>query len=160
MNKYNQGKVYQIRRYSNSIGSTTVPLFRRLAKHKSNYKFYLKGEKGYAPVFDLVRYDDCYIEVLENYRCNNKEELNSREHFHIRENECVNKLIKQVKKENKPGTVLKVDCICGSSILKADLKKHERSKKHQLFINSITPSSNETEIISDARNRDSNNSAN
>ena len=37
--------------------------------------------------------ENCKIELVENYACNSKEELNAREGFYIQNNECVNKLV-------------------------------------------------------------------
>ena len=53
------------------------------------------------------------MELLENYPCNNKYELETRERYHIENNECINRMIptrtskewrddnKEIIKENK-----------------------------------------------------------
>ena len=45
-------------------------------------------------------YKDAYIELIEDFPCNSKKELNRREGQHIRNNDCVNKNIAgRTKKE-------------------------------------------------------------
>lgn len=43
--------------------------------------------------YELLQYDDCYIELLEDYPCNNKNQLHRREGELIREHDCVNKYV-------------------------------------------------------------------
>ena len=54
----------------------------------------------------ILQYPDVYIELIELFPCNSKEELNKKEGEHIRTNNCVNKLIAgrtdfEYRKENK-----------------------------------------------------------
>lgn len=86
---YQQGKIYSIRSHQTDqiyIGSTTQSLCRRFVKHKqptnkSNSK-------------EILKYEDAYIELIELFPCNSKEELNRKEGEHIRaSNNCVNKRI-------------------------------------------------------------------
>jgi hypothetical protein len=44
-------------------------------------------------IFDIYGVDNCKIELVELFPCHSKEELNAREGFYIRNNECVNKRI-------------------------------------------------------------------
>jgi predicted GIY-YIG superfamily endonuclease len=69
------GKVY--------IGSTTQPLLRRFNHHKNN----LTGS-----IREMLT-DDFHIELVENYACNNRTELEARERYWINSTECVNKRI-------------------------------------------------------------------
>jgi len=83
---YKNGKIYAIRSHQTEqiyIGSTTQPLTKRLNAHKAkncNSKL-------------ILQYADAYIELIENFPCNSREELNKKEGEHIRANNCVNKLI-------------------------------------------------------------------
>lgn len=82
MVNYQNGKIYKI--ISNQIdkvyiGSTTQPLCERLAGHRNNYKRYLANKDPYMTSFELIKYDDAKIILLENYPCKNKEELCSKE---------------------------------------------------------------------------------
>lgn len=44
--------------------------------------------------FEILKYDSAYIELIENYPCENKDQLNRREGQFIRETEkCVNKAV-------------------------------------------------------------------
>ena len=82
--EFQNGKIYTIRSYQTEkyyIGSTNQKtLAQRLGKHRSNYIGYLKNDtKGYMTSFEILQYDDHYIELLELYPCNSKEELHQRE---------------------------------------------------------------------------------
>jgi len=96
MNKYQQGKIYALRSHQTSeiyIGSTIESLSKRKAKHKCAYKRYKNGKTSYVTSFKLMEYNDCYIELIENYPCNDKNELTRREGQLIREMDCLNKRI-------------------------------------------------------------------
>lgn len=91
---YDNGKIYAIRSHQTDkmyIGSTTNTLSRRLSYHKTHYKRWKNGERvSYVSSYELMKYDDAYIEVIENYPCSSREELNKREGHYIREMDCVN----------------------------------------------------------------------
>ena len=97
MPDYQQGKIYCIRSHQTDeiyIGSTTKKyLSQRLAGHKSDYTKYLKGKQIYVSSFKLLEYDDAYIELISDYPCNSKAELNREEGKYHREMDCVNKRI-------------------------------------------------------------------
>ena len=96
-NKYANAKIYRI--VSNVTGeqyygSTTEPtLARRLAKHRNSYNLYKFGKSPYYSSFKILETDDYDIVLVENYSCNSKDELHTRERFYIENNECVNKNI-------------------------------------------------------------------
>jgi hypothetical protein len=97
-NKYANGKIYTIRSHQTPlyyIGSTVNELRKRIHCHKAHYNKWLNGTQHYTSSYDIIKYDDHYIELLENYPCNSKEELNQREGQLIREhkNDIVNKFI-------------------------------------------------------------------
>jgi hypothetical protein len=103
MPDYQNGKIYSIRSYQTDliyIGSSCQPLHKRLHEHKRHYKQWQNGKYNCVSSFEVVKSDDAYIELLENFPCNSKEELNKREGECIRTNECVNKRIEgRTKKE-------------------------------------------------------------
>ena len=110
MKDYTNGKIYAIRSFQTDdiyIGSTIQPLCVRMAEHRRDYKQYLNGKYHFVSSYKIVQNDDAYIELLENYPCSCKDELNKREGELIRENKnCVNKCIagrtvKQYYEENK-----------------------------------------------------------
>jgi hypothetical protein len=86
INKYHNGKIYTIRSpHTNMfyIGSTCDLLCKRFWNHKSKRK--------YTSTI-IIDYGDAYIELLENFKCENKNELNKREGELIRlhKNDIVN----------------------------------------------------------------------
>ena len=87
MPNYQNGKIYSIRSRSRLelvyIGSTTRPLSERFTEHKCN------GHLG-KQIIDL---GDAYIELVEEFKCENKEQLNRREGEIQRSIGCVNQNI-------------------------------------------------------------------
>ena len=93
---YQNGKIYKIYSYENDdvyYGSTVETLSRRMGHHKNAYKRYKEGNYHYVTSFNILEYDSSIIELVENYPCNNKEELLQREGYYIRNNNCINKQI-------------------------------------------------------------------
>ena len=205
MPDYSQGKIYAIRSYITDdvyYGSTTNSLSKRIYEHKRCYKKWLITKKNYCSSFKIIEKDiDAYIELVENYSCNNKNELHKKEGEIIRANVCVNKRIdgrtkkeyrqdnkevisqyqkqyrednkeqiKQYRQDNKEVILelhkqyrennkekvkeqykqhyqnnkeiileqakVKYTCECGSTLRISDKLRHEKTKKHQSFINS------------------------
>lgn len=94
MEKYQKAKVYAIicrktgRRY---IGSTCEPtLAKRLAKHVSSFKEWLKTKKSYTTSYDIIKDSDYYIVLLELCPCNSRDEMRLCEQKHIDSCECLN----------------------------------------------------------------------
>jgi hypothetical protein len=86
MPNFANAKIYCIRSHQTQqiyIGSTTQPLYKRFSKHKTMY----------CSSKEIMKYPDCYIELLENYACADKNELNRREGQLIRLHNCINKNI-------------------------------------------------------------------
>lgn len=108
---YKNGKIYKIVSDLTDkiyIGSTTQPLSKRLCAHKSKCKKYLKGKQHLVTSFDIIKFGDAQIFLIENYPCNDKNELHARERFHIEQNKdiVVNKCIpsrtqKEYYRENR-----------------------------------------------------------
>ncbi len=57
------------------IGSTTKTLKRRLVQHKGDYRSYLKEQTNYRSSFELIKCDDCYIELIKEVCCTKKQLL-------------------------------------------------------------------------------------
>jgi hypothetical protein len=100
MPDYKQGKIYTIRCKTDDtliyVGSTVQSLSERMAKHR--YDAIKKPTMCFYQYVD--DWDNWYIELYENFPCNNKEELNKREGVMIREIGILNKLIAgRTKKE-------------------------------------------------------------
>jgi len=95
-NKYQNGKIYKIvsdQTENVYIGSTIEKtLSNRLAGHRKSYKCWLNGKCNYCTSFEIVKLEDAKIILIENYPCQSKYELTSREQFHIENNQlCANK---------------------------------------------------------------------
>ena len=97
MPNYQLGKIYKIWNLGFDkcyIGSTTQRLSKRMGNHRSQYKEWLRNNKTYCSVYVLFNefgLESCKIELLENFPCDSKMELEAREGHHQRANECVNK---------------------------------------------------------------------
>lgn len=88
MPDYKNGKIYAIRSYMTDeiyIGSTCQALSRRFSKHKM-----YKKEGTFMSSIQILEFSDAYIDLIELFPCNSREELNARECHHIRSNKCVN----------------------------------------------------------------------
>jgi len=84
MNKYNNGKIYKIIDNTNGniyIGSTTNKLKYRLNNHIKYNECISK---------EIIKNNDYKIELIENYPCNNNNELRKREQYYIDNLKCIN----------------------------------------------------------------------
>jgi len=92
---YSKGKIYKLTTIHNPdlvyYGSTVNPLYKRKGQHKLAFK---NGQLSLtsSKLFELG-FDNVEITLVENFSCNNKEELLKRERFYIENNNCVNKNI-------------------------------------------------------------------
>ena len=94
MPDYQKAKIYKLVGYGLTYyGATIQSLCERKSGHKRNINKCMSKE-----LFKLG--DDIDIVLVENYPCNNKEELHQRERYYIENNECINKQIPtRTKKE-------------------------------------------------------------
>ena len=124
---YHNGKIYTIRSYQTDnvyYGSTTQPLSKRLSKHKVHYKLWKNEKHNYLTSFEIIKYEDSYIELYENCPCNSKAELEKREGECIRNNECVNKCI--------PGRSKKQYCEDNKDNIKQYSKQYREDDKEKM----------------------------
>jgi hypothetical protein len=107
---YQNKKIYKITSFQTNkiyIGSTAQPkLCSRMSQHKNKYNNYLNGIYAYMTSFELLKYTDAKIELIELYPYNSKNELIAREAYWMRQLDCVNKVIsgrtnEQYREENK-----------------------------------------------------------
>jgi hypothetical protein len=179
MVKYQEAKIYCIRSYQTEqiyVGSTCEPLARRLATHKSNFRKYQNNKYSYVTVNEILKYGDAYIELIEKFPCEDKEELNKREGHYIRTLDCVNKVvpgrtIKESQKaycQSEKGRKKKryhtkkyywkykeiinqkqstnFNCICGGRYTKANKSRHVKTIFHRLFLLSLHNELNHLEL--------------
>ena len=90
MTTYYESKIYKITSEQTPdiyIGSTTKTLNTRLTRHKCEYRKYLRGKHNYVTSFEIVKYPDCKIQLLELCNFETKEELRKLEGEYIKNNE-------------------------------------------------------------------------
>lgn len=147
---YKNGKIYKITSDSTDkiyIGSTCQPLYKRIGKHKNNYKNFINGIYHKTTSFELIKLGDAIITLIEDFPCERKEQLLARERYHIELNKsiCINKFIPtRTYKEYYQDNNEKIaeyrkqtkTCICGSMITIHHKTRHEQSKKHLAYIQS------------------------
>ena len=109
MPDYQNGKIYKLYSPSKNLvyyGSTTQSLPQRLTEHIKHYKHYNNNEKTFLSSFLVIECEDYKIELVEDYPCNNKQQLSKKEGEYIKTNECVNsniagRTIKEWHEDNK-----------------------------------------------------------
>jgi len=145
MVNYQNGKIYEIvcrktdERY---IGSTTQPLSSRLNDHRKN--------KRKTSSSTIIERGDYFINLLENYSCNNLEQLLKKEREWYDKIICINKYKPYVSKKerleqykvssnknyNLNKNIInekkkeKMICKCGVEHRIADKQRHLKSQKH------------------------------
>jgi hypothetical protein len=158
---YQNGKIYAIRSYQTEhvyYGSTTQPLSKRLGFHKANFKCWQNGKCHYTTSFAIVKLDDCYIELYEDYPCSSRAELERREGEIIRaHDDAINKVIagrtkkeyyaenadklkqygKQYYDENVEKIKTKHGCQCGGKYTTSGKYTHVKTKKHTKYLESL-----------------------
>ena len=97
-NKYEKGKIYKITDVAYNdcyYGSTIEPLTERMIHHKHKYLNQNASQetcvRSVNSIFNKYGFENCKIELVENFPCASKEELVKREGHYIKNNECVNK---------------------------------------------------------------------
>ena len=95
MTDYQNGKIYVIKSNETEnvyIGSTCSTLKQRFCSHKADYKRKLKGGVFRSSnSYNILKYADAYIELIENFPCESRKELLDREGEIIKNTlNCVN----------------------------------------------------------------------
>jgi hypothetical protein len=94
MPDYANGKIYKIEVDGLTYyGSTVMTLRERMSKHKNTFKRWKNGEINKCACFDLFDkygFDNCPIELVEDYPCETKKDLLIREDCYIKNMECIN----------------------------------------------------------------------
>ena len=123
-NKYKNGKIYALRSFQTDkifIGSTCQSLYKRLYDHKHS------GWSKQGSANEILQFSDVYIELLENFPCTCKDELDKRTGEIIRENK--DKAVNILKNLGKNV----IDCPCGEKVLKWTMGLHQDSKTHMTW---------------------------
>jgi hypothetical protein len=181
------GRIYKLVSFQTDdcyIGSTTQRLLsQRLTDHNKMFKRWTNNKKcGYVSSYELAKYDDCVIMLVENYPCDCRYDLEVRERYWIENTpNCVNKRIptrtvkewkdihpdymteynkhynqdpvnKEKQKQRSSEWYIKnreriltdseqkVECDCGCTVMKCNLRKHKLTSKHEeLKKNTLMP---------------------
>ena len=138
---YQKAKIYRIVNDINGMcyyGSTTQTLSMRMSKHRWSLKNLTR--KTYLKFGEIT---DCKIFLVENYPCENKEQLLKRERFFVENNSCVNKQMPGrsipeskafYRLNNKDKINKKSSCDCGGKFTCGNKSKHVKTTKHILYI--------------------------
>ena len=106
---FSNGKIYCIRNNIDNdiyIGSTTQKLSKRFQNHKDSLRSYKRGRTLYSKMREMGEHE-FYIELLEDYQCDNVEQLRKREGELIRElkptlnKQIAGRTIKEWREDNK-----------------------------------------------------------
>lgn len=136
---YKKSCIYAIRSHKTDkiyIGSTCTPLYKRFYEHKKKYKAWLNDNtKYYTTSYEILKFDDAYIELYEEYPCENKKQLHRKEGEVIRAVDCVNKMVagrtyKEYYNENKQKS--KEYREKNKERIKQQRKKHYEENKERL----------------------------
>jgi shikimate kinase len=98
MDRYSKGKIYQIVAPNGYkyIGSTICSLVTRFGNHRRAYTAWKQGKERNTTVFSLFEthgVENCKIELVEDFPCSSKKELEKREGEVIKTIECINEII-------------------------------------------------------------------
>ena len=152
--KYRHGKIYKLTSNQTDmfyIGSTSLSLKKRLSIHMSGYKRYLNDMNTYLTAYLVCSFNDCKIQLLENYPCANRKELEKREgYWQDQYPECCNKSkagvdqlsdIKKYQEEYRQSNRDKINekftCDCGGFYTRVNRISHTKTKKHQTYLQNL-----------------------
>ena len=161
---YANGKIYAIYNYIDPslvyVGSTCQSLSKRLSKHRREMNSKQSQTKPFYMKMREICKEQFYIELLEEYPCENNEQLRAREGHYIREMKASlngrieGRTMEEWREENKERLKeyrkvkynnikeeylafrrMRFVCECGSEISNGSKLRHLRSKKHQAYLN-------------------------
>ena len=112
--------------------------------YKSYHKKYRAGFSVYYDCFKLLDFGDMKATLIEKYPCKNRKEAFARKHY------WEDRLKGITKRKSR------VNCECGGKYLKGYKTQHERSKKHQDYLNPVEISDKESDAIEERHRDDAN----
>jgi hypothetical protein len=154
---WSNGKIYRIISNNPEIsvvyyGSTVQKLCKRMASHRGHYKAWCAGKaNNYSifPYFKQYGIEQFHIELVEDFPCDNEQQLLTQENVYIRENDCCNKQSafstpeekkqqkKQYRQANRDTILLKQKQHYQDNKEQFSIKKkqHYKDNKEQISIN-------------------------
>ena len=131
MPDYQLGKIYKIVSEQDDkfyIGSTTQPsLASRMTKHRHCYKKWKETNTNYFSSFEIMKYEDCMITLIEVYPCVCRDELRAREQFHINQNK------ENVVNKQKADTGIRAETPEEADKLRGKQYYQENKDKYKLY---------------------------
>ena len=147
MEEMKTGRIYALKSFQTDkiyIGSTINTINMRYSSHKYKYKLYLNDEHHYYSAFDLMKYDDCYVELIKEVYCTKKQLLELEDEEIQSHNNCVNHYLPKhwegnrnpYKKQKyiKERSKIEYCCECGSTLRIDKKARHNKSNKHQNYL--------------------------
>jgi len=135
MVNYQNGKIYAIKSNCGDkvyVGSTTKKyLSERMSDHRGAFKACKKGTAHRCASHELfTQYgvENCYIELIELFPCNTKDELLMRENHYIRSLVCVNKQLAISTPESRAASQKKYEDNNKEKINESHRASYERNR--------------------------------
>ena len=162
MSDYQKSKIYKLWSPSKNLiyyGSTTQTLSQRLADHLKNFNTYIKFNKDktkkYCYSYKILECEDYKIELVEEYACNNKQQLLKKEGEYQKNNKCVNeKIAGRTDLEYRQDNKEKIKIIQAAHytkkkdiILEQQKNYYENNKEKKLEKNKIWFENNKERVI-------------
>ena len=164
---YQEGKIYKIYNTINDdiyVGSTTQKLCERMRHHRCSISQSTEGNRLIHKAFIDLGVKNFFIELIEKYPCNDKDELRKKEgeyisalkpslnmliagrtrkestkEFQQNNREYMLEYKKQYNEANKERIAAHrsetITCECGCIVTKPHLPRHKRSAKHNQLMN-------------------------
>ncbi len=153
MPDYKNSKIYIIKSKNTDktyVGLTTKKrITDRFSQHKWAYKQIVKGKPSECNYMskELLKHGDCWVELLEEYPCENKYEIKKRENYWINQYDTINKIrfVEDTEEEHnnmyekRNANKIFRDCECGGRFqnIAYDINRHHDTKKHQKYLEII-----------------------
>ena len=151
MPEYLNGKIYTIRSYKSDLifyGATTTTLARCLASYKDKYRKHTSAPlQKPQVVFELIQFDDVYIELVEAFPCTCSDALKKRvlelvrEHPDSLNTKQIKKNIKVEIKEVRQQVInhgeqrdVHHKCLCGGQYRIHQRARHYKTKIHTDYV--------------------------
>jgi hypothetical protein len=142
MDKGNIYKIVSDRTDKIYIGSTVKSLEERLEEHENDYELWFNREfeNGYVSSFEILKYGDYKIILIEEYPCSSYKQLLKREGYYQLSSYslCVNILIAGKKQHTFKKFKLDTNYICSCGMKMKNTYKtrryHAKSELHKLKI--------------------------
>lgn len=144
MPNYQNGKIYKIVSDETEkiyIGSTAkTKLSERMCDHRQAFRLWTKGRPKYTSSFEILQYKDSRIVLVENWPCNNKDELRQREEYHrkLNKDQCCNIVAAYQSKEEllqykKNWTLQNIDKIRLQKKVYNEKNKDKIAKRQKIY---------------------------